>query len=167
MNLYLLRHAIAAPLGTSGGFADSKRQLTTEGRTKTRRAAKGMKALGLDFDVILSSPYLRAKQTAEIVSDIFDAQTQLRYSDHLKPSGKPDALLRQILQLAKPPDNVLLVGHEPHLSSLISLLISGQTDCALAMKKGGLCKLSTDALRPGRCATLEWLLTPRQLGLLA
>ena len=167
MNLYLLRHGIATPRGTSGGFVDSKRQLTAEGRAKIRRAAKGMAELGLDFDLILSSPYLRARQTAEIVADVFDAETQLRFSDHLKPGGKPEALIRQILQLAMPPDDVLLTGHEPHLSSLISLLVSGQNNCAVAMKKGGLCKLAIDALCPARCATLEWLLTPRQLGLLA
>ena len=65
------------------------------------------------------------------------------------------------------PDRVLLVGHEPNLSELISLLVSGDASLNLAMKKGGLCKLSAEALSPRRCATLEWLLTPKQMGLMA
>ena len=61
---------------------------------------------------------------------------------------------------------MLLVGHEPYLSGLISLLVSGEATCAVVMKKGGLCKLSIESLKPGRCAALEWLLTPKQMGLM-
>ena len=63
--------------------------------------------------------------------------------------------------------HILLVGHEPYLSRLISTLVTGSSALPLVMKKGGLCKLSIDTLRFGRCATLEWLLTPRQLRLMA
>jgi phosphohistidine phosphatase len=164
MNLYLLRHAIAMPSGTSSGFAERQRPLTLQGRKKLRRAAKGMLALKLDFDVIFSSPYWRAKQTAEIVAEILGAEDRLNFSDHLAPNGHSDALVRQILRHA--PGEVLLVGHEPYLSKLISLLISGQTKVGISMKKAGLCKLTTESLQSGRCATLEWLLTPKQLGLI-
>jgi phosphohistidine phosphatase len=167
MNLYLLRHAIASEQSARSGFADSKRQLTAEGRQKLRRAAKGMKAFGLDFDVILSSPYLRARQTAEIVAEMFEMPARLQFSEHLKPNGRPAALIQQILKLSGPPDEVLLVGHEPWLSGFLSLLASGGPNCAVAMKKAGLCKLAADALQPGRCATLEWLLTPRQLAMMS
>ena len=64
-------------------------------------------------------------------------------------------------------ESVLLVGHEPYLSGLISLLVSGNASFAVVMKKGGLCKLSTESLQPGRCATLEWLLTPKQMALMS
>ena len=121
MNLYLLRHAIAAA-SSAGGFADSKRQLTPEGRTKLRRAAKGMKALELDFDLILSSPYLRARQTAEIVADLFESRSRLEFTEHLKPAARPEALVQALRRLEGPPDEVLLVGHEPFLSHLVSVL---------------------------------------------
>jgi phosphohistidine phosphatase SixA len=58
---------------------------------------------------------------------------------------------------------VLLVGHEPHLGELTSLLVAGQAGCGFTFKKGGLARLTTEALKAGRCATLEWLLTPRQM----
>ena len=62
---------------------------------------------------------------------------------------------------------VLLVGHEPDLSGLISLLVAGDTASAVVMKKGGLCKLSTESLKHGRCAALAWLLTPKQMALMS
>jgi len=61
----------------------------------------------------------------------------------------------------------LLVGHEPYLSQLIALLSSGGTSATIDMKKGGLCKLETEGLEYGHCATLQWLLTPRQMELIA
>jgi phosphohistidine phosphatase len=166
MNLYLLRHAIAAEQSTGSGFADSKRQLTAEGRQKLRRAAKGMKALELDFELILSSPYLRAKQTAEIVAEMLGISARLHFTEHLKPMSRLAALVQELAQLDGAPKEVLLVGHEPRLSQFMSLLISGGPNCALTMKKAGLGKLAVDSLHAGRCATLEWLLTPRQLAML-
>src|SRR5258708_7959635 len=65
------------------------------------------------------------------------------------------------------PGEVLLVGHEPNLSELISLLVSGDARLSITMKKGGLCKVSAEILAARRCASLEWLLTPKQMGLMA
>lgn len=163
MNVYLLRHAIAAE--ASVGRADSRRPLTAEGIQKMRRVAKGMRALELSFEVILSSPLLRARQTAEIVAKTFKAQDRLKLSNNLAPHGRHAALIREINQLDPPAENALLVGHEPHLSRLLSLLVTGAPDCSFTLKKAGLCLLSAETLRPGRCA-LEWLLTPKQLSLL-
>ena len=126
-----------------------------------------MEALGLDFDVILSSPFLRARQTAEIVAKFLKSEDCLSLCNHLTPGGKPEALIREILRFDKRSEDLLLVGHEPYLSKLISLLISGDSFCQVTMKKSGLCKLTTGVLLNGRCASLEWLLTPRQLTLLA
>jgi phosphohistidine phosphatase len=166
MNLYLLRHGIAAPRGASGFALDSKRPLTPEGEKKLRRVAKGMAELELAFDVILSSPFVRAQQTAAMVAKKFGAQDRLRLTRHLTPAGKPRALIDQINGLPPPADHVLLVGHEPYLSELISVLVTGQTGACFAMKKAGLCKLTAEALQYARCATLEWLLTPGQLSLM-
>lgn len=70
-------------------------------------------------------------------------------------------------RLQPTPESVLLVGHEPFLSGLVSLLVAGNEGFCVVMKKGGLCKLAIDSLKHGRCAVLEWLLTPKQMGLMA
>ena len=166
MNLYLLRHGIAVEPGTPGYEKDADRPLTPEGERKLRQIADAMEALDLAFDFILSSPYLRARQTAEIVAQPFKARKRLELSDSLTPGGSPKKLVELLNRLQPPPEDVLLVGHEPYLSGLISLLASGEATLAVVMKKGGLCKLSTESLKYGRCAALEWLLTPKQMALM-
>jgi len=167
MNLYILRHGIAVELGMPGVGKDSERQLAPEGKRKLRQIAGAMKALDLSFDLILTSPYVRAEQTATIVAEALDAQNNLESSDTLTPSGGMRDLIAAITHRKPAPEDALLVGHEPYLSELISLLVSGGTDgVSVVLKKGGLCKLAVETLRYGRCATLEWLLTPKQLGLM-
>ncbi len=163
MNLYMLRHAIAVPRGTPGYRNDSQRPLTPDGIKKMQRIAKGIRALKLDLDLILSSPYLRARHTAEIAAKTLRAQKTLKFSDHLVCEGSAAKLVAELASRWRGHDNVMLVGHEPYLSELVSVLIAGEANASLLLKKGGLCKLSADALRYNRCATLEWLLTPRQL----
>jgi phosphohistidine phosphatase len=167
MNLYLLRHGIAVEPGTPGYAKDADRPLTPEGGRKLRHVAGAMAALELSFDLILSSPYLRARQTAEIVAEALKARKRLELSDSLAPGGSAKKLVELLNHLQPPPEHVLLVGHEPYLSGLISLLVSGDASLAVVMKKGGMCKLSIESLKPGRCATLEWLLTPKQMALMA
>lgn len=163
MNLYLLRHAIAEEAGA--GLADSDRPLSDEGFQKLRRVVRGMHALELSFDRILSSPLLRARQTADIVARRLLAKGKVELTKQLAPAGPHEALLREIATLDPPAKDVLLVGHEPHLSRFISLLVAGSPDCSFAMKKAGLCLVSAARLRAGR-GRLEWLVTPRQLSLL-
>ena len=167
MNIYLLRHGIAVEPGAPGIKSDAERPLIPKGEQRLREAAAAMENMGLLFDVIISSPYLRAKQTAEIVAKHFKLQKQLAFSDDLIPGGNPQALIRQLNGLKPAPENILLVGHEPYLSGLIALLSSGDTVATIEMKKGGLCKLETEDLEHGHCATLKWLLTPRQMELMA
>ena len=166
MNLYILRHGIAVE-PTAHGFAkDADRPLTPEGERKLLQIAKAMEALDLTFDLILSSPYLRARHTAEIVAEALKARKKLELSDNLTPGGSTKKLVELLNHLQPPPENVLLVGHEPYLSGLISLLVSGDATLAVVMKKAGLGKLTTESLKHGRCAALEWLLTPKQMALL-
>jgi phosphohistidine phosphatase len=159
MEIYILRHGIAVERGTPGYKKDSDRPLTEEGEEKTRQIAKAMLAMDLKFDLILSSPYLRAKQTAQIVATELDED--VTFTDFLVPNGNPLELVREIND--EKPQRVLLVGHEPDLSQLISILMTGDSEAAIELKKGGLCKLTADRLTFGRCATLNWLLTPKQL----
>jgi phosphohistidine phosphatase len=109
---------------------------------------------------------VRARQTAELVADILRLRNKVQLCEHLAPEGNPRDLIAYLTRLDPMPDSVLLVGHEPYLSGLISLLVCGSTRLALNLKKAGLCKLTLTGLKAGRCATLEWLLTPKQMSLM-
>jgi phosphohistidine phosphatase len=163
MDLYLLRHAIAFERGIEWTGHDAARPLTKKGAKKMRSIARAMKDLDLSFDLILSSPFRRAKETAEIVADEFNSAKRLKFSSHLKVGGSPAALVKEIVAHHGKLGSILLVGHEPYLSSLISLLLSGKENLSFTMKKGGLCKLTVESLHYGRCATLEWLVGPAQI----
>jgi len=167
MKIHVLRHGIAVLRDDLNAEDDAKRQLTPKGKRLLRQTAAAMKKMGLRFDLILSSPYLRAKQTAEIVAEYLKMKRRLAFSDTLAPDGNPKVLIQQLNELKPGPKNVLLVGHEPYLSCLISLLTSGGMDLLIDFKKGGLCKLETDKLRYEKCATLIWVLTPKQMKLMA
>jgi phosphohistidine phosphatase len=166
MNLYLLRHGIAADPSEPRFKNDSERPLTPKGKRRLRQITRAMGALRLSFDLILSSPFLRTKQTAEIVAKDFKIQKKLIFSDELKPGGNPRALLQQLNERRPKPKTVLLVGHEPYLRKLIGVLTAGSTNMEMDLKKGGLCQLETDSLRYARCATLVCLLAPRQMELM-
>ncbi len=167
MNLYLLRHGIAVEPGTPGYEKDSDRPLIAKGEDRLREAARAMEKLELSFDLILSSPFLRAKQTAEIIAKNLRLQSKLAFSNELIPSGNPKLLIQQLNGFRPEPENVLLVGHEPYLGKLVALLAAGNTGLEIDFKKGGLCKLEAESLHYGRCAKLAWLLTPRQMELMA
>ena len=167
MNLFILRHGIAVEPGTPGFENDSDRPLISKGERRLRKAATAMEKLELSFDLILSSPFVRARQTAEIIGGELKLKKRIEFFDGLVPGGNPKALIHALSELKTAPENVLLVGHEPYLSRLISLLVSGGADAAIEMKKGGLCKLEVGELRHGQCARLVWLLTPAQMELMA
>ena len=167
MNLFLLRHGIAVERGTAGFNKDADRPLTPKGERRLESITDAMEAMVLKFDLVLSSPYVRARQTAEIVADALDLKKKLEFSDSLTPDGDAKALIAALNKREPRVENVLLVGHEPFMSELIAMLTSGDTRVAIDFKKGGLCKLEIGTLRPGRCATLAWLLTPRQMALMS
>ena len=167
MDLYLLRHGLAVEFGVDGFTRDAERPLTDKGKTKLRKIAAAMKTLELEFALILSSPYVRARQTAEIIAEELHIRKRIELSDTLTPGGDQKKLIELLNRFTPEPEHVLLVGHEPHLSEFISLLVSGRRGFSVTMKKAGLCKLSLAALHFGRCASLEWLLTPGQMALIA
>lgn len=167
MNIFILRHGIAVERDPHSFPDDSRRPLTLKGEERVRMICDAMRALELSFDRILSSPYLRASQTAEIVATALGLRKVLEFCDELIPEGDPKALIRHVNRLQPPPTDLLLVGHEPHLSGLISQLIAGEPVATIDLKKGGLARLEIEgSLRTGRCATLSWLLTPKQMALM-
>ena len=167
MNLYLLRHAKAEELVVRDARRDSERALTPGGVKRMRRVAKGMRALNLRFDAILSSPYVRAKQTAEVVGEIFGCAKRMRFVVALEPDCDPGDVVEYLRQFQRTSGDVLLVGHEPHLSRLVAALVTGGSALGINFKKAGLCKLSVELRRHSAAAILDWLLTPRQLETLA
>lgn len=165
MILYIVRHAIAEQRNNnSSEEEDSQRPLTDAGRKKMRQIARGLKELGAKIDLILTSPYLRAADTARTLRKKLDLEKdKLVMMDNLSPVGDPDRLMKEINEKYGTAENIALVGHEPGLSRLISVLISGDPTIPITLKKGGVCQLSVEKLEYGRCATLEWLLAPAQL----
>src|SRR5436190_8396781 len=159
MDIYILRHGIAVQRGTPGYKKDGDRPLTKEGEEKMRQIAEAMLGMGLKFDLILSSPYVRAQQTAKTVAKALGKE--VTFTKFLVPDADPLDLIAEIND--EKPHTVLLVGHEPDLSQLISMLACGTTAGTFELKKGGLCKLTAETIAFGQCATLNWLLTPKQL----
>ncbi len=166
MNLYLMRHGIAVPGDQSGTESDGARPLTPKGIKRMRRVARGLRRLGISFDALLTSPLLRARQTAEIVADALDLETQLEALSELAPENSVDHIISGLARFHDR-DHVLLVGHQPLLGHLFSFLISGKNiSFTVELKKGGLCRIEIDGVPPGAPGTLHWFLTPKQLRLL-
>jgi phosphohistidine phosphatase len=163
MRLYILRHAIAAERDPDKYPDDGLRPLTEAGFKKMTKIAHTLQKLDKRIELILSSPLVRARDTAEIVrKSLHLKKDRLVLIDALAPLGDPGELIA-IIQEKYKLDSLLLVGHEPDLSNLISLLLSGDKSLSITMKKGGVCCLSMDELVAGKCATLEWLISPSQL----
>ena len=161
--LYVLRHGIAVNRGDAIYPLDSDRPLTPKGVKKIRRIATGMRRLNVDFDVILTSPYRRALETAFFVGREYVMGEAIQSTSALKPEVLPEEAIRLLQNRYASCRNLLLIGHEPQLSALISTLTSGSAGARPVLKKGGLCKLQVDKLEVGKCANLLWLLTPKQL----
>ena len=161
MTLYVLRHGIAEDAASGGD--DRLRQLTPRGRMKMRAGALGLKRLGLTLDVLLTSPLVRAAETAAIVSDVYGGSVQPAELPALAQGVPPAETVKALRACARHGD-VMIVGHEPGLSGVVALLTAGSADgVALELKKGGLAAIDVDgAPAPGH-GTLRWLLTPRQL----
>ncbi len=162
MELYFLRHGEAADRSHSGATHDSERPLTAEGLKQMQQVAKGMKRLGVAFDAVLSSPYLRARQTAEIISAHYQYKGKTELSEVLTPNAE----FRDFVELLKKFDGdkkILFIGHQPGLGSFVSSLISGDQHISINLRKGGLCRVDTSELGTAALAYLEWLLTPEQI----
>jgi phosphohistidine phosphatase len=164
MELYFLRHAIAADREDWTGRDDAARPLTPEGSKRMEKAARGMKRLGLRFDRIASSPLTRALQTAKIVADALGHKGLFDRSAPLGPGAGFPELLKFLGGLG-PREKVLLVGHEPGLSGFVSQFLAERGRLALEFKKGGLLRVDfSETPRAGQ-GTLKWFLAPKHLRL--
>ena len=166
MRIYLVRHSNAVDPGTPGYDDDSQRPLTEKGRDKMNKIAIALKTLGVKPDLIVSSPYVRARQTAEIVCKVLKYKGSLAFSDALVPMGNAEDIIHDINGKYNV-EELVLVGHEPCLSSLIGVLAANNPELAINIKNGGICCLSSDDLRVQHSAVLEWLLPPKILSALS
>ena len=163
MNLYILRHGIAAERGAEY-LDDELRPLTDKGIRRMRREAKGMDAIGIAPDLIISSTLVRAIETAEIVQQGLSAPPRLITSGALVPSAHPSRIVQDLVDSHTALDNVMVVGHEPHMSSLVSYILTGRVSWLIDMKKGALVSID---LSPSGRGRLLWAMAPRQLRALA
>jgi len=165
MNLFVLRHAKACARSPKWR-PDDTRPLTRDGEKKMYHIARGIQSLDLSIELILTSPYLRAFRTAEILGEVLESK-KVFASKNLIAEAEPRAVIDEINENFAELTQIALVGHEPFLSRLISVLLSGRDNLPIELRKGGFCKLSIKKLSFGPCAGLEWLMTPRQLARLA
>ena len=168
MNLYLMRHGIAVDAGDPSVAGDSQRPLTNKGVKRMRRAARGLRRLGIDFDVILSSPILRARQTADIVAATLDMESRIQEISGLAPESSVEQLLFGLTRYHDR-EHLLLVGHQPLLGQLLAYLINVNRGAQVEfnLRKGSLCRVEVDAIPVSTPGALHWLLTSKQLCLLA
>jgi phosphohistidine phosphatase len=157
--LYFVRHGLAAERGDAWPD-DTKRPLTEEGISRLRKAVRGLAGLGVSVEVVLSSPLVRARQTAEIVAGGLDPRPSLVNVDSLAPDGAYAAVVADLEKHARK-TRIALVGHEPMMGELAARLIGSRHP--IEFKKGGICRIDVEDLPPAGPGDLRWMLTPKIL----
>lgn len=163
MNLLVIRHAIAEDPEAFArtGRPDDERPLTDEGRKKMRQAARGLRTVVPEIDLLASSPLVRARETAAIVSDAYDGLA-VSTTPALEP-GRPPEEMAAWLAGRRPAGTVAVVGHEPALSTMVSWFLTGAAHPVLELKKGAACLLEFAGKASPAGALLRWALAPAQL----
>jgi phosphohistidine phosphatase len=157
--IYLVRHGLAAEQGPDYPN-DDDRPLTDEGIERLRAQALGMRELRVRLDRVLTSPLLRAAQTAEVLAAGVGCETPLVPVDALRPGGRYDALMAALGRLGDD-RSVALVGHMPSMGAIAARLIGAAEP--LPFKKGAVCCIEVDRLPPAQAGRLHWFLPPRAL----
>jgi phosphohistidine phosphatase len=155
--IHLLRHAEAEDASPSG--RDPDRRLTDDGRRRMKAVAKAIANLDAGYDVILVSPLLRSRQTAEPVAEACGFKKPLSETKALAPNADPMEVLHELARLK--PSVALLVGHQPHLGRLFGLLVSGRSEVEVPMKKAGFAAFETGSDPSLGRAELKLYLPPK------
>jgi phosphohistidine phosphatase len=163
MQLLVIRHAIAEDREdfAESGKPDSDRPLTAFGKRRMRRNARGLRRVAPTIDVLASSPFRRAIETARIVGDAYEVK-EIEELAALTPERAPRELVTWLAR-NDADATVAVVGHEPHVSLLVTWLLTGDSTPRVAFKKGGVCLLEIEGKPAAGTATMQWLLTPAQL----
>lgn len=161
LELYIIRHGLAGSC-LEDEKQDEKRPLKKKGKEQMKDIAKGLKKLNIDFDIVLTSPLLRSKESAEIVNAYCGDSKKVMVTDLLSPGSSFVNLIR-FLNKQKGSKKVAIVGHEPFLSGFASYCLSKNKNSLMNLKKGGVLKLEVDeTIKPGGCL-LSWLMEPCQI----
>ncbi len=161
MDCILFRHGIAVNREDWEG-PDADRHLTPKGITRTEQAAVGLRRLDMRPDVLLSSPFTRALETAKLVKDALRYRRDIQICDELLPDSPPDKIFALLGSL--PPDAcVICVGHEPHLSDTAGVMIFGKPANGLYLKKAGVAMIQFDGTARAGQGALAWWVIPSQL----
>lgn len=164
MKLLVIRHGVAEDrdeFAAAGHDDDALRPLTRHGARQMERVVKALRRVRPSIDVLASSPYVRAMQTAELVARRY-AHMAITPVDALTPDHPPTDFLRWVRAQAPVP-TIAAVGHEPHLGRLVTWLLTGSPSGWLALKKGGACLLELPDRPRAGSAVVRWVLTARQL----
>jgi phosphohistidine phosphatase len=157
MEIYILRHGIAEE--GRAGQADADRRLTPEGKDKLRRILSRARIAGVRPELILSSPYKRAMETAALAAEELEVKSPILETRALTPTERPEAVWEEI-RLHKDAAQLLLAGHEPQLSALVCYLIGARAG-AVELKKGAIARVDAASLGPRPDGVLIWLLTAK------
>ena len=164
IELYLVRHAIAAERGPK--YPDDRlRPLTPAGSKKFAASVPGLMALDVVIDFVLTSPLVRARDTATLLASGLKPKPAIAEIEALAPGGRPAAVVEAIKTHAKRHRRLALVGHEPDLGELAAKLLGARGN--VEFKKGGVALIDVDGATPGGPGTLRWMLTPKALRALA
>jgi phosphohistidine phosphatase len=155
MEIYLLRHGIAEDHAPSG--RDSDRHLTEEGRVKLRRVLKRATAAGVSPSLIVSSPYHRAVETAEVAAHELGYQGEILQTDGLVPNSSPARVWSEI-RAHRTESAILLAGHEPLFSATVAWML-GSTRAMIHFRKAGLVRIDVETLGAEPKGVLKWMLT--------
>jgi len=166
MKLILFRHgtAVDRELALAQKMEDSQRPLTQKGREKTEKMAKSLKSMGLDVDLLVTSPLVRAYQTAEILFPSVKSK-DIHQCAELVPSAPPQAFAQWLKSHSRNATCVMAVGHEPQLSTFASWALAASVHSFIELKKSGAICLEFEALDEitARSATLLWVLQPKMI----
>jgi phosphohistidine phosphatase len=158
MKLFLFRHGIATDRIGGAVRTDFDRPLTDEGRHETRLVASYLKKLGLKPDLVVASPLVRAKQTAEIINEVLAGDLQI--SDALAPGGAASDVYKFLARFPRC-DEAFLVGHEPDMGRLAGSLLWVGPEFDMTFKKAGCCRIDISSLPPTSPGALKWFLAPK------
>lgn len=161
MEVYILRHGDAVDRVTGGYAHDADRPLTEAGRAEVLAVASGLRRLGLTLDLLLTSPLVRAVQTAEIIAETLTVARGPVVTPALAPGGD----LAAVLAAARPGgQRVMVVGHMPSLGELASWLTWGDPALVVPLRTAGLCRVDLGPHDQPGAGDLRWLLPPRLAG---
>ena len=156
--LYLIRHGIAEERGDAWPD-DAKRPLTEDGTARMRKAARGLAKMGVRLDAVLTSPFVRTRQTAEIVATAFDERPPIVAVESLAPGGSVQSVLSDLERQARR-SRVAIVGHEPGIGELAARLAGARYP--IEFKKGAICRIDVKTF-PAGPGKLRWFMTSKIL----